>query len=111
MPLGAEAAGLGRLIVHSTLGQPLNAEVELLSVQKGETITGRLSSPDVYQQANVQYNNALIGTRVSVERRANGQPYLKVTSSRSITEPFVELLIEINSENGKVVRQYTTLLD
>ncbi|HYC45742.1 MAG TPA: FimV/HubP family polar landmark protein, partial [Burkholderiales bacterium] len=111
MPLGADAAGLGRLTVISALGQPLNAEVELLSVQKNETITGRLSTPEVYQQANVPYNNALVGTRVSLERRANGQSYLKITSPRAITEPFLELLIEINSEHGRVVRQYTTLLD
>jgi pilus assembly protein FimV len=107
----AHAAGLGRLTVLSTLGQPLLAEVELLSVQKGETITARLAAPEVYQQANAQYNNALVGTRVTVEKRSNGQLYLKATTPRPIHEPFIELLIEINSENGRVLRQYTALLD
>ena len=110
-PLGGHAAGLGRLTVFSTLGQPLNAEVELLAVQKGETITARLATPEVYQQANAQFNNALTGTRVTVERRPNGQAYLKATSPRAISEPFIELLIEINSEHGRVLRQYTALLD
>src|SRR5688500_14501197 len=105
------AAGLGRLTVHSTLGQPLNAEVDLLSVQKNETIIGKMASQDVYQQANVAYNNALVGARVIVEKRPNGQQYLKVTTPRPVNEPFLEVLIEINSENGRVVRQYTALLD
>src|SRR5688572_17327245 len=107
----AHAAGLGRLTVHSTLGQALNAEVELLSVQKNETITGKLATPDVYQQANVPYNNSLVGTRVTVEKRPNGQVYLKLTTPRPVNEPFLEVLVEINSENGRVVRQYTALLD
>ena len=46
-PPSAYAAGLGRLTILSTLGQPLNAEIELLAVQKGETITGRLASQEV----------------------------------------------------------------
>lgn len=111
LPASAYPAGLGRLIVMSTLGHTLVAEVELLSVQKNETITGKLASPEIYQQANAQYNNALVGTRVTVEKRPNGQLYLKVTTSRPVNEPFIELLIEINSENGRVMRQYTALLD
>lgn len=111
MPSSANAAGLGRLTLLSTLGQPLNAEIELTSVQKGETITARLASQDTYQTANVQFNAALAGTRVTVEKRPNGQVYLKATTPRAVSEPFVELLIEINSENGRVMRQYTALLD
>jgi pilus assembly protein FimV len=110
-PCVANAAGLGRLAVLSSLGQPLNAEIELLSVQKGETITARLASQEVYQQAGVQFNNALTGTRVTVEKRPNGQLYLKATTPRPINEPFIELVIEMNSEHGRVVRQYTALLD
>jgi pilus assembly protein FimV len=110
-PPSAHAAGLGRLTVLSTLGQPLNAEIELLAVQKGETITGRLASQEVYAQANAQFNNALTGTRVTLERRPNGQQFLRATTPRPIQEPFVELLIEINSEHGRVMRQYTALLD
>ena len=111
LPASAYAAGLGRLTVLSTLGHTLEAEVELLSVQKNETITGRLASPEIYSQANAQYNNALVGTRVTLQRRPNGQAYLRVTTPRAVTEPFIELLIEINSENGRVMRQYTALLD
>src|SRR5690349_16404410 len=96
MPSASYAAGLGRLTVHSTLGQLLNAEVDLTSVQKNETITGRLATPEVYQQANIPYNNSLVGARVTVEKRPNGQMFLKLSSPRPINEPFLEILIEIN---------------
>src|SRR5688572_29233438 len=111
MPGIANTAGLGRLTLLSALGQPLNAEIELTSVQKGETISARLATADMYQQANVPYTAGLVGTRVTVERRANGQVYLKVTTPRPVSEPFIELLVEINSENGRLMRQYTALLD
>ena len=111
LPCAADAAGLGRLTILSSLGQPLNAEVELLSVQKGETLTARLSSVETYQRANLPFNAALVGARVTVERRPNGAAYIKVTTPRPVNEPFAELLIEINSEHGRVTRQYTVLLD
>ncbi|MGZ5232362.1 MAG: type IV pilus assembly protein FimV, partial [Burkholderiales bacterium] len=95
----------------SALGQPLNAEIELLSVQKGESVAAKLASVETYQQANLQYNPSLVGTRVTVEKRPNGQLYLKATTPRAINEPFVELVVELNSEHGRVTRQYTILLD
>ena len=103
--------GLGQLTVQSGLGQPLNAEIELLSVKRGETITARLAPPEVYQQANAQLNPALVGTRITVEKRANGELYLRVSTPRPIQEPFIELIVELNSESGRVMRQYTALLD
>jgi pilus assembly protein FimV len=65
-PCVADAAGLGRLAVLSALGQPLNAEIELLSVQKGESVAAKLASPDTYQQANLPFNSALVGTRLTI---------------------------------------------
>ena len=111
VPCVADSAGLGRLAVLSALGQPLNAEIELLAVQKGESIAAKLASVDTYQQANLQFNPALIGTRLTVEKRPNGQLFLKATTAKPVSEPFVELVVELNSEHGRVTRQYTILLD
>ena len=110
-PCLADAAGLGRLAVLSGLGQPLNAEIELVSVQKGETVAARIATPETYQQANVAYNAVLVGTRITVEKRANGQQFLKAVTPRPVNEPFLELVVELNSEHGRVTRQYTILLD
>ena len=111
VPCGANAAGLGRINVLSSLGQPLNAEIELLSVAKNETINARFASPDTYTQGNMTYNPALAGARITVQQRPNGQMYLHATTSRSVNEPFLELIVEMSSQHGRVTRQYTALLD
>ncbi len=112
-PCIANAAGLGRLTVLSALGHPLNAEIELLSVAKDElaTLNARLASPDAYRQSNLQYNQALPGVRLSVEKRSDGQPYLRITTNRPVNEPFIDLLIELTWSSGRLVREYTALLD
>lgn len=113
MPWVADAAGLGRLTVLSALGQPLNAEIDLVSVRNEElsTLSARLASPDMYKQANLQYGAALIGLRLSIEKRPGGQPYVKVVSTRPVQEPFIDLLIELNWSTGRIAREYTALLD
>ena len=112
-PWLAQAAGLGGLRVQSSLGQPLVAEIDLVAVRPGEadSLNLRLGTPDAYQQANLQYNAGLTGIRLSLEKRANGQYVIKVTGNRSINEPFIDLLIELTWSGGKLVREYTALLD
>lgn len=113
MPWVAEAAGLGRLTVLSSLGQPLQAEIDLVSVEKDElaTLSARLASPDAYKQANLQYGSALVGLRLSIEKRPTGQLYIKVTSTRPVNEPFIDLLVEIHWAAGRITREYTGLID
>jgi len=113
MPWVADAAGLGRLIVLSSLGQPLNAEIDLVSVEKDElaALSVRLASPDAYKQANLQYGPALAGLRLTIEKRPNGQPYIKVTSTRPVNEPFIDLMVELSWAAGRIMREYTALID
>ena len=113
LPCVANAVGLGRLTMLSALGDPLNAEIDLVSVSKDElnSLSARLAAADAYRRANLQYNSALVGARVSVERRPNGQPYVKITSSRPVNEPFIDLLVEITSSSGRLMREYTVLVD
>ena len=113
VPCIASAVGLGRLTMLSALGDRLDVEIDLVSVTKEElsTLSARLSAPDAYRQANLQYNAALVGARVSIERRPGGQPYVKITSSRPVTEPFIDVLVELTSSSGRLVREYTVLVD
>ena len=109
----AFSAGLGRLTILSALGQPLAAEIDLVSVQKDEmsSLAVRLASPDAFTKANIIYSPALIGARLSIEKRADGQPYVKIVSSRSVGEPFISVLVELSWSRGRLVREYTALID
>ena len=113
LPPSAFSAGLGKLTILSALGQPLAAEIDLVSVQKVElsSLAIRLASPDTFTKANIIYSPALIGARLSIERRGDGQPYVKITSSRSVSEPFISVLVELSWSRGRLVREYTALID
>ena len=107
------ALGLGRLSVTSPLGQPLVAEVDL-SVAPGEdvdSIRANIASPAVYRAANVEYQGVVQTIRAQVQRRSNGQPYLRLSSSQSLNDPYLDLLLEVNSSTGRLVREYVFLLD
>jgi pilus assembly protein FimV len=108
----AHAAGLGKLTVLSALGQPLRAEIELTSVSPEEAsgLVAKLASPDAFKTANIEFNPALLSLRFAVEQRA-GRQFVRVSSSQPLNEPFVDLLLELSWNNGRLVREYTFLLD
>ena len=113
LPSLATAAGLGKINVMSALGQPLLAEIDLVSVSAEEfpTLAARLASQDAYRDASVEYPNGVGAFRFAIEKRANGQPYLKVVTNQPINEPFLDLLIELNWASGRLLREYPVLLD
>jgi len=107
-----DAAGLGRLTVQSALGQPFRGEVEVTSMtlEESQSLSARLAPADAFRQAGLDYNPALSGLRFAVEQRA-GRIIVKINSNQPINEPFVDLLLELNWATGKLVREYTVLLD
>ena len=113
LPSLAWAAGLGKLSVLSTLGQPLKAEIEIVSLQRGEgdTLGARLASGEAFRQANIELNQALLSVKFAVERRTGGHYVMTLTSGQPINEPFLDILVELNWANGRLVREYTFLLD
>lgn len=108
----AYAVGMGGINVTSSLGQPLKAEIELVSVSKAEkaSLVARIASPEVYKGAGLEYpyGNKF---KFQVDSRANGDPYLKVSSTQAVNDPFVSLLVELTWSSGKLLREYTFLLD
>ena len=108
----AHAAGLGKLTVLSSLGQPLHAEIELNAVSKDDvgTLVPKLASTDAFRQANIDFNPALFSLRFAVEQRA-GRQFIRITSTQPINEPFVDMLLELNGGGNRLVREYTFLLD
>ncbi|HEV7856312.1 MAG TPA: FimV/HubP family polar landmark protein, partial [Herminiimonas sp.] len=106
------AAGLGKLTVLSSLGQPLRAEIELTSVAADEagSLVPKLASADAFRQANVDLNPVLLSLRFAVEQRGSVQ-VIRVTSTQPINEPFVDMLLELGGSKGRLVREYTFLLD
>jgi len=108
----AEAAGLGKLTVFSSLGQPLKAEVEIAaSSEELQGMTARLAPPEVFKQAGVDFASSLGDLQFKVEKRRNGKTVLRLTSVHPVNEPFLDFLVELNWPAGRLVREYTFLLD
>ena len=109
----AQALGVGRLNVQSALGEGMRAEIDITSLTPDEaaSLAVRIASPDTYRAAGVDYNAVLAGTQATVVRRADGRAVLRISSDRAVQEPFIELILELNSASGRLVREFTLLFD
>ena len=110
--LQAHAAGLGRLEVKSALGDAFRAEISVLA-EKAEiaALSARMASTEAFDRAGLIYGGVTAAIRVSVEKRANGEPYVLLTSVEKINEPVVDLLVELSWASGRVTREYTAFVD
>jgi pilus assembly protein FimV len=113
VPLGVLAAGLGKLTVLSGLGQPLRAEIEVVAVERGEadTLAARIATQEAFRQAGVEYGLVVPQVRAALERRPDNRYVISLTTQQPVEEPFLDLLVELNWAAGRLVRQYTFLLD
>jgi pilus assembly protein FimV len=111
--LTVHAAGLGSMISSSKLGEPLNAEIELLAVTPGElsSIQAALASEQVYQDQMLEKPASYPFIKIEVGNNSKGQPILKLSSTQPITEAFLDMLIQVDWPTGRLVKEYTLLLD
>lgn len=112
LPAMAQAQGLGALSLRSSLGQPLVAEVAIVDSKGRDAggLHGSLASADDYKAAGIEFDPLLHSVRVSLDER-DGGPVLMLRSSRQVREPFLELLVALDSAGGRVVRRYSVLFD
>ena len=109
----ASALALGRLNVLSTLGEPLRAEIEVteISAAEAEGLRVNIGSPESFRTAGIIYSAALADVRAVLQKRADGRYVVRLNGSRSMNDPFLDLLLEANWSSGRIIRDYTVLLD
>jgi FimV-like protein len=110
VPFASYAAGLGTLTVRSALGQPLDAEIEVVALQPGEDFQIRLASREAYGAAGVDFSPALLSARFAIERR-DGKTVIRVRTTQPVNDPFLSVLVEMQWPTGRLARQYTVLVD
>lgn len=112
-PAAALALGLGDVKLHSALNQRLDADIELLSVNPAEVdeIDVSLASAETFSKIGLDRPAVLMFVNFDVQQRENGDYYVKATSKEIIREPFLDFLIEVKWPSGRVLREYTLLLD
>ena len=107
------ALGIGDIEWHSALNQPLDASIDLFSTQglDEQDVTVKLAPFAEYQKAGLDYPSILGSLKFDVKTRSDGVMYISATSTKSITDPFLDVLIEVDWPSGHLLREYTLLLD
>ena len=109
----AQALGLGRISVQSALGEPLRAEIDISDINAGEasSLKASVASAEAFRAAGMEYSPSVSDLQISLQKRGDGRSYLRLSSVRAVTEPFVDLILEASWSSGRIVRDYTMLFD
>jgi pilus assembly protein FimV len=110
----AAALGLGQIEVRSRAGQPLLAEIPVISTTPGELekLQARLASPETFARVGLQAPQGLVtGLRFSVANDRAGRPVIRVTTDEPVDQPLVTFLLEVDWGQGRLVREYSALVD
>jgi pilus assembly protein FimV len=107
------ALGLGELTSDSLLNQNFSGNINLLSVTPEEIdgIRVKLADADAFERAGVERPFYLSLLKFAPDLLDAGKPVIRVTSDFPIREPFLNFLVEVNWPNGRLLREYTVLLD
>ncbi|MFC6673497.1 FimV/HubP family polar landmark protein [Marinobacterium aestuariivivens] len=109
----ANALGLGQIRIKSALNEPLDAEIQLLQVRDldPQQIQPQMADMNQFAIAGLDRSRLLSDVQFQVNVNPNGTGSIRLTSRQPVREPFLNLLVEVNWPNGRLVREYTLLLD
>jgi pilus assembly protein FimV len=109
----AFALGLGTIQVKSKLNQPLDAEIQVLAENAADTagLDVKLATAEDFQRVGLDRGRVAIPIDFTVSTNSRGQSVVKVTSKDPVREPLLDFLVEVNWSKGKLLREYTVLLD
>ncbi|MCD9030942.1 ferrous iron transporter B [Luteimonas sp. Y-2-2-4F] len=110
----AFALGLGQIQVRSQAGEPLLAEIPVVSSDPAELqqLRARLASPETFARIGLEPpQGAVSDLQFSVALDARGRPVIRVTTLAPVQDPLLTFLIEVDWGQGRLVREYSALLD
>lgn len=112
-PLGASALGVGDIRLHSGLNQALNAEIPLVlsGADSLSDVKVSLAGPEAFAKAGLDRQYFLTKLQFRAIQKPNGQYAIQVSSREVMREPFLSFLVEVNWPQGRVLREFTALLD
>ncbi|MBS3803350.1 MAG: hypothetical protein KGY54_02305 [Oleiphilaceae bacterium] len=108
-----QALGLGEVELQSFLNETLNAEISLSRTDgvDPQNITAEIASPEAFERLGLSRNFFLNKLEFNVETKPGGNMVVNVTSSEPVREPFLNFLIEVSWPSGRLLREYSVLVD
>jgi pilus assembly protein FimV len=112
-PAAAHALGLGEIRLSSALNEPLAAEIDLVAATPEElaALKAELATNEVFERYGLDRPAFLNSIEFRVGRGQDGRSVLLVRSRDAISEPFVSFLVDVSWARGRLLREYTVLLD
>lgn len=112
-PVFASALGLGGINVKSGLNQPLEAEIPVTvnSAAERESLSVMLANADDYARVGIDASRLSVAIEFAVAKDSRGETVIRVTTKDAIREPFLQLLLQVNWSSGKLLREYSLLID
>lgn len=112
IPTASNALSLGEIESKSSLNQPFQGRINLLStsVAEAQNLRVRVASPEVFNRVGIDRPAFLNSIRFRTTTQ-NGRPVILVSSTQPINEPFLNFLLEVSWPNGQLLKEYTVLLD
>lgn len=107
------ALGLGQLKLKSGQGQPLLAEIPVITAEPAELerLQARLASPETFLRVGLPLPDSLVSDlQFSLVRDAEGKPVIRVTSPGPVAIPMLTFLLEVDWGEGRLVREYSVLV-
>ncbi len=113
LPVAASALELGEISSRAVLGQTLSANIELRGVGdlNAEEVLVSLASQQDFDRLGVDRGELVTGLRFRSDIGKNGRGVIRVTSLRPIQEPYVNFVLQVVWPQGRLVREFTLLLD
>ncbi len=113
LPSFVYGLGLGAIKLNSSLSEILDAEIDLVAATSSDVgdLKVKLATREAFLRAGIERTALLNSLRFSVKRNNSGKYFIKITSRKPIREPFLNFLLEVNWKNGRMLREYTMLID
>lgn len=107
------AVGLGEIQLRSAMEERFSAEIELLQIGdlNEHQMAVNLAPPEDFERAGMDRDYQLADLRFQVDLSKPNRPVIKVSSRRPIHEPYLNFLVELRWPSGRLLREYTALLD
>jgi len=113
IPTSAYSLGIGEIKLHSALNQNLDAEIALL-ISPNEKIANlniKLASPEKFDEAGIPWGYFLSKIKFKPVSRKDGSKFIQLSSQETLREPFLDFLLEVSWNKGRLFREFTVLVD
>lgn len=114
VPMVSQAIGLGNVMLHSHLNEPLDADIAITDIKGIEPsdVIVTVADQKAYEEAGLQPIGWLNSIRFQVTKsEIDGRPVLRLKTKEVVKDPFVDLLIDVKWPGGQLFREFTLLLD